>query len=144
MTTGSLSLLNISSGLSPHRMQLVSAGEEPSLYIPPPVRAELSEKVQLVSAGEELVLSNPPPVRAELPEKMQLVSVGEEDALYIPPPIPTAELLEKVQLITTGEEPELNMPPPRLWGQPSWSALPSETVKPSMTALASRPDPEGW
>ena len=84
-------------------MQLVSIGEDPPLNIPPPLSAELPEKVQLVSTGEEEVLYIPPPLPAELPEKVQLVSAGEESWLSIPPPLELAELPEKVQLVTTGE-----------------------------------------
>ena len=52
-----------------------------------PQVAELPEKVQLVTVGEESSLYIPPPEPpAELPEKVQLVTVGEEEPLHIPPP----------------------------------------------------------
>jgi hypothetical protein len=61
-------------------MQLVTVGEECwELNIPPPYWSpELPEKMQLVTAGEEPLLYIPPPSSAELPWKMQLVTAGEE------------------------------------------------------------------
>ena len=76
---------------------------------------------------------------------MQLLTAGEEKPLLlIPPPERSAELPEKVQLATVGEEPSLYIPPPTLWGEAPALALPSVTVKPSRTALASSASSGGW
>ncbi len=62
VTTGELTPSNTWSGLLPHRMQLVSVGDDSLLTIAPPmVPAEFPQKVQLVSAGEQPVLFCMPP-----------------------------------------------------------------------------------
>ena len=78
--------------------------------------------VQLLSAGEDEELCIPPPTQlAELAVNVQLLSAGEDDQLYIPPPTPpmekiyapVVELAMNVQLITVGEDDELYIPPPQ-------------------------------
>ena len=96
--------LDISPGLSPQRMQLVTVGLLPKLCIPPPLPiAEFPLKVQLVTLGLlAKPLYIPPPLTvAEFPLKVQLVTVGLLLLLYIPPPF-VAEFPLKVQLVTVG------------------------------------------
>jgi hypothetical protein len=45
----------------PLNAQLISVGEEPALYMPPPKSPVLLSNVQLVSVGEEVSLHMPPP-----------------------------------------------------------------------------------
>jgi hypothetical protein len=59
------------------------------LYIPPP---EFPSNTQLVTVGEPPVLYIPPPEEAEFPVNTQLVTVGAEEELYIPPPLPRSPL----------------------------------------------------
>jgi len=110
------------------------------LHIPLPTPVKLLENVQLVTVGEEESLYIPPPLSVVvLLENVQLVTVGEELWLNIPPPDVVAELLENVQLVTVGEESTLYIPPPSLlfgsFGGPPILAFPPVMVKPSRTAL---------
>ena len=68
-------------------MVLINTGLLELLYSPPPILAELAEKVTLVRAGLLVMLFSPPPATpAELAEKVTLASVGLPLSLCIPPP----------------------------------------------------------
>src|SRR6186713_1226909 len=91
------------------------------------------------SAAPSLPIAPPPLELTEVavfPEKIQLLIKGEAPVLlYIAPPallVDEALLPENTQLLIVGETLLLYIPPP-------WLAEPPVTVKPSSTAVASRP-----
>ncbi len=114
--------MEISSGRSPHRMQLFTVGPPPPLYIPPPPMGGL----------------------AVLPLNVQLFTVGLLLlVLYIPPPPMggLAVLPLNVQFVTVGLPlKSLNIPPSSLLS-PEPFAFPPVILNPSITAVSSVPVP---
>jgi hypothetical protein len=99
----------------PENIQLVIAGEELSIYIPPPLLAELAINVQEETDDiEELSIYKPPPLLVEILEvktELLIVPVGEL-SMYIPAPL-SPELEVNVQFVMdTDEDASKDIAPP--------------------------------
>ena len=83
-------------------MVLVMLRVPPYFLMPPPLEAELPERVELETVATPLVKMPPPSLKfAELPNRVELLTLRVAPEFAIPPPSPpVAELIERVELDT--------------------------------------------